>query len=241
MDVGPRSGVGGALGSHGLAIAGRSVARPVADSLALQHFQHLAEHQGRITDDRHVGADVLVHLGRVEVDANDGALSGTSRGDHAAPQVGVSDFAADDDQDVGVVGCLVGGGQTGSGTQRRRMRLVQDPLAVDGRQNGYGELSECAYLHAGATCTTPGQDQRTLGCSDHGRDDLGDGRVWTSWACERLGRAQSPYPLTLEDVDGHLEVDRARAGCCELFEDGGDDLGDLVGALDPHAATAYGV
>ena len=72
---------GPASASASAAIADRAAGStgPGGEALLAQHGEHVAEHDCGVADDGDVGGDVLVHLRRVEVHADDGATAGLAR------------------------------------------------------------------------------------------------------------------------------------------------------------------
>ena len=72
----------------------------------------------------------------------------------------------------------------------------------------------------------------------------------TASTAERLARTGpgsgtgvqvAPGPGALEHVDGHLEVHGPGTAGGEALEEAGEHLGDLIGTLDAHAASAHRV
>jgi len=135
----------------------------------------------------------------------------------------------------------VRGAEPHGGTERRRMPLVEDALAVDRGQDRDAVVGQRA--------NPTGRPARAAAGEHHGAcragDRDGDGGDGGGPGPHRVRHTPHGYgparPLALEHVDRHLDVDRARPAGGETLEDRRDGLGDLVGVLDPDAAPAHRV
>ena len=154
------------IGAHGpascaasAAMAERAAPVPACGKatgpLLAQRREHVSEHHRGVPDDGKVGPDVLVHLRRVEVDADDGPAPRGPGRDNATPEVRVTDLGPDQQQHVGGVGHVVCGGKAHRGSQRGRVLLVEDALAVHGGQDRDAEVGQRADLRGSANGHRP--------------------------------------------------------------------------------------
>lgn len=171
------------------------------------------EELARVCAGEDVPAEVLAQLVGVDIAADDELrgilIADPDRGlgaDESAPQIGVSQFGTEDDEDVGGSGLGLDTGEADIGAQRQRVGLRDDALAVGCcGHRCVKSLGECPDLGTCPPGTTTGDDERASGAGHRLGGTGDDTRIKTGTASGNRGR-HAAVPGALEHVEGNLDV-----------------------------------